>query len=157
MWRCLLHDFHFHFVDENILPAVQPPRQDFGAIAASCCIYYMGTKLQLFAPWLFVRDYCDWIGMVRKLAQIACLAQETAKGMMGNKDIIECKLLRREGDTARRRGNWEERSPPSSWCWHHPDRLIHPSLPVDDCCVNTPSNAIFHSLSYITAEFFFSL
>lgn len=121
------------------------------------CIYYMGTKLQLFAPWLLVRDYCDWIGMVRKLAQIACLAQETAKGMMGNKDIIECKLLRREGDTARRRGNWEQRSPPSSWCWHHPDRLIHPSLPVDDCCVNTPSDAIFHSFSYITAEFFFSL
>lgn len=26
------------------------------------------------------RDYCDWIGMVRKLAQIALLARETARG-----------------------------------------------------------------------------
>lgn len=89
---------HLHIVDQNILAAVQPLRRCFGAIMY--CIYYMGTKPQLFALWLFVRDYCDWIGMVRKLAQIAWLAQETARGMMGNKDIIECKLPRWEGDTA---------------------------------------------------------
>lgn len=56
-----------------------------------------------------LRDYCDWIGMVRKLAQIAGLAQETARGWWEIKTSLNANCHREE-DTEREHGGerlWE--------------------------------------------------
>lgn len=56
-----------------------------------------------------LRDYCDWIGMVRKLAQIARLAQEAAKGWWEIKTSLNANCHREE-DTGResmKEKDWE--------------------------------------------------
>lgn len=73
------------------------------------------SKLYMLAsgPW---RDYWDWIGMVGKLASIVCLVQGSCQGMMGNKDIIECKLSQRAHEEERLH---KELFFNSSFWWQH--------------------------------------
>ena len=96
------NDNWFVFVERCTLPFIlavyftvqASTRSELLKLVLSIYIYIkMGMLPQLFGLW--PRDYCVWIGMVRKLAQIACVGTGSCQGMMGNKDIIECKLSHR--------------------------------------------------------------